>query len=72
MFNNNYYDDQEQPPFQPPFKLQPTLHTVQMEALTGIGDTSFIPQLDTRKITGLGIAMCTDDWLIRAYLARLG
>lgn len=75
MFNNNFYDDQEPPPPPPhskgPARLRPSLHAAQMDALTDVHGGG-LSGLDTRKITGLGIALCTDDPWIRRYLARLG
>ncbi len=74
MFNNNFYDDQEQQPpphSKGPARLRRSVHAAQMDALTDVHGGG-LSGLDTRKITGLGIALCTEDPLIRRYLARLG
>ncbi len=71
MFNNNFYNDQKAR-FKGPPSLHPSLHSVQMRALTGVHGGSGPAKLNTRTITGLGMAMCTDDRVMRRYLSRLG
>lgn len=72
MNNNNGWGSLPQsdgPSFFGPFQLHPTLHDVQMSSLTDVGSTRHAG-LDTRKVTGLGIALCTDSFLLRRLLGR--
>jgi hypothetical protein len=57
--------------FRGPPQLRPSFHAVQMRALTGTRGTR---GLNTRTITGLGIALSTTpkQRLTRTFLGRIG